>query len=225
MSEIIIAYNTADYVHRWERLSKATQQHGAYNYSKEIVNNIIPRVKTERPWVTINQPFYAKDHAIVFVHGNLHPDAYDWFRAYRDTVMVAGMPETAEVLKSRGHKQVIYLPLSIDVGYVQKFKRKKTRAVAYAGRPEKKKLGELPEGIDLLEGLERDALLAEMAKYKQVYAVGRTAIEARALGCEILPFDHRFPDPSVWRVVDNCEAAEILQRELDKIDGKTAPDK
>ena len=97
---------------------------------------------------------------------------------------------------------------------------RKTKQVAYAGRPEKKKLGELPAGIDLLEGLDRDDLLREMAKYKQIYAVGRCAIEAKALGCEILPFDRRFPDPSIWKVVDNCEAAEILQRELDRIDGQ-----
>ena len=219
MSNIVIAYNTPAYIDRWSKLSKANQQNGAYNYSKEIVENIIPRVQTERPWVTINQPFFCKDHAIVFVHGNLHPHAYDWFMGYRDTVMVASLPETAKTLRERGHKQVILVPLSIDREYVERFMvKRKTRQVAYAGRPEKKKLGTLPEGIDLLEGLERNELLTEMAKYRQIYAVGRCAIEAKALGCEILPFDRRFPDPSIWTVVDNCEAAEILQRELDRID-------
>jgi len=221
MGEILIAYDTPDYVHRWESLSDANKKNGAYNYSKEIVHNIIPRVKTNRPWVTLNQPFYCKERAIVFVHGNLHPDSYDWFGGYRDTIMVASLESTAETLRKRGHRQVIVVPLSIDTKYLGKFKvKRKTKQVAYAGRPEKKKLGELPEGIDLLEGLERDDLLREMAKYKQIYAVGRCAIEAKALGCEILPFDHRFPDPSIWKVVDNCEAAEILQRELDRIDGQ-----
>lgn len=219
MGKILIAYNTPEYVKRWERLSSANQKNGAYNYSKEIVNNIIPRVQTERPWVTINQPFFAADHAIVFVHGNLFPHSYDWFKGYRDTIMVASLETTAETLRQRGHKQVICVPLSIDTKYIEQFKvARKTKQVAYAGRPEKKKLGELPAGIDLLEGLDRDDLLREMAKYKQIYAVGRCAIEAKALGCEILPFDRRFPDPSIWKVVDNCEAAEIIQRELDKID-------
>ena len=221
MGRIIIDYRTPEYVHRWETLSKANRTNGAYNYSKEIVKNIIPRVQTERPWVTINQPFFMEDHAIVFVHGNLFPHTYDWFKGYRDVVMVASLEETAENLRKRGHKQVILVPLSIDRGYVEGFKiKEKTKQVAYAGRPEKKKLGELPEGIDCLEGLPREELLAEMAKYKQIYAVGRCALEAKALGCEILPFDRRFPDPSIWKVLDNCEAAEILQRELDRIDKK-----
>ena len=221
MSKILIGYNTPAYIERWKRLYNANQKNCAYNYSKEIVENIIPRVQTERPWVTINQPVFCAEHAIVFVHGNLFPHSYDWFKGYRDTIMVASLESTAENLRKRGHKQVIYLPLSIDTKYIEQFKvKKKTRQVAYAGRPEKKKLGDLPEGIDLLEGLERDELLKEMAKYRQIYAVGRCAIEAKALGCEILPFDHRFPDPSIWKVVDNCEAAEMLQRELDKIDKK-----
>ena len=220
MGRVIADYTTPEYVHRWESLSDANKQNGAYNYSKELVKNIIPRVKTERPWVTINLPWFCENHAIVFVHGNLYLWNYDWFKSYRDVIMVASQLATVEALKKRGFKQVIYLPLSIDLEYVEGFKTKrKTRQVAYAGRPEKKALGKLPEGIDLLEGLPRDDLLTEMAKYRQIYAVGRCAIEAKALGCEIMPFDQRFPDPSVWEVLDNCEAAEILQRELDKIDG------
>ena len=52
-----------------------------------------------------------------------------------------------------------------------------------------------------------------------MYAVGRSAIEAKCLGCRIKPYDKRFPDPRIWKVVDNKDAAKILQRELDKIDG------
>ena len=220
MGRIIIDYRTPEYIHRWETLTDANKQNGAYNYSKELVENIIPRVQTERPWVTINLPWFCEEHAIVFVHGNTKLWNYDWFKGYRDVVMVASQPTTVEELKRRRFRQVIYLPLSIDLGYVERFKvKRKTKQVAYAGRPEKKKLGTLPEGIDLLEGLPRDELLKAMAQYRQIYAVGRCALEAKALGCEILPFDRRFPDPSVWEVLDNCEAAEILQRELDKIDG------
>ena len=57
-----------------------------------------------------------------------------------------------------------------------------------------------------------------MAKYKRVYAVGWTAIEAKILGAEVLPYDSRFPDPRVWKVIDNSEAAVILQQKLDKIE-------
>ena len=61
-------------------------------------------------------------------------------------------------------------------------------------------------------------LLAAMARCESVYAVGRCAIEAKALGVKVLPYDERFPDPEVWQVLDNSEAAEILQRKLNRID-------
>ena len=58
-----------------------------------------------------------------------------------------------------------------------------------------------------------------MAEYEAIYAVGRCALEGLALGCNILPYDNRFPDPSVWKLLDNLEAAKILQEKLDEIDG------
>ena len=66
--------------------------------------------------------------------------------------------------------------------------------------------------------MKRPQLLAAMAEYKQIYAVGRTAIEARALGCTIKAYDERFPDPRRWKVVDNKDAAKMLQKQLDRID-------
>ena len=73
--------------------------------------------------------------------------------------------------------------------------------------------------VDHLEDMNRSKLLEAMAEYKRVYAVGRCAIEAKCLGCEILPFDPRYPDPDLWQVLDNRDAAKLLQKELDKIDG------
>ena len=72
----------------------------------------------------------------------------------------------------------------------------------------------------MIENLDRSILLRKMARYQEVYAVGRTAIESKVLGCEVLPYDERYPDPSVWRIVDNAEAAKMLQQILDDIDGK-----
>ena len=66
--------------------------------------------------------------------------------------------------------------------------------------------------------MDHDKLLKEMGKYKQVYAVGRTAIEAKILGCEVLPYDPRFPDPCVWRILDNKDAAKILQDFIDEVE-------
>lgn len=60
----------------------------------------------------------------------------------------------------------------------------------------------------------REQMLEEMAKYKSVYAVGRCAIEARVLGCDILYCDSRYPDPSIWKIYDNKDAAENLNAQL-----------
>ena len=100
------------------------------------------------------------------------------------------------------------------------YARPKTKKTAFVGRRAKRKNVELPEGIDYLEGMPRTKLLPAMAEYEEVYAVGRTAIEAKALGCKILPYDPRFPDPEIWKVLDNREAARILQEQLDIIDKK-----
>ena len=219
----IFDHTRIQYRNRWNIAGK-NKYNGAYYYSKEIVANIIPNVKTDRNWMTVNIPRMGADHSIAFVHNNLHPEIYDWLKMFNDVVLVCGVPETVGKMKERGFKNVIYLPLSIDVKYVEKFKRKqKTKKVAFAGRPGKHSNNydvDLPAGIDYLEGLPRDRMLQLMANYKQIFAVGRTAVEAKALGCEVLPYDARFPDPDIWEVIDNKEAAKILQKELDKIDKK-----
>lgn len=195
---------------------------GAFFYSKEIVKNIIPMVTTDRSWITINVPGVGCDHAIVFVHNNLHPEHYDWLRQYKDLVLVCGIPETVEKVQHLG--EAIYLPLSIDVEYVRQHIRPKKKKAAFVGRRAKRKGIKLPDGVDIIEGLPRTKLLPAMAEYEEVYAVGRTAIEAKALGCKVLPYDPRFPDPSRWCVLDNKEAASILQKKLDEIDVRTKHD-
>ena len=192
---------------------------GAYYYALEIERNIIPQIKTNRNWVLLNCRGYAYSHSVVFIHNNLNPQAYDWLKMYghRDLVLVCGIPETCEKVKHLG--RTIYIPLSIDVDQVAQYRTEKTKSAAFVGRAVKRKNIEFPEDVDYLESMERSQLLREMAKYKRVYAVGRCAIEARALGCEVMPYDPRFPDPSIWKVVDNSEAAELLQERLNEIDG------
>ena len=212
---IIIDHTHPQYIAKWRSMTGG-RYNGAYYYSLEIVNNIIPNVRTSRNWVTLNIPGRAVNHAIVFIHNNMHPQNYGWLGNYKDLVLVCGVPETCDKVKHLG--KAIYLPLSIDVAEVQKYKRAKDKEVCFAGRPAKRRAADLPPGIDILEGLPRDEMLAELARYNQVYAVGRTAIEARALGCEVLPYDPRYPDVSRWQVVDNLEAAALLQAQLDEID-------
>ena len=113
----------------------------------------------------------------------------------------------------------MYLPLSIDVEYVKRFAREKDRDTAFVGRPSKLREHRFNAWTDCITGKPRDELLKEVARYRKVYAVGRCAIEARALGCEILFYDQRFRDTSFWKVVDSRDAAFMLQTILDAHDG------
>lgn len=194
---------------------------GAYYYSCDIVKNIIPNVKTDRNWVTIMVNKECLDHSIYFLHNNLYTYKYNFIKNYDDVIVVAGTPETAHRCRNLG-KACIYLPLSIDVDYVKQFRvKRKTKDTCYAGRAFKIYSELVPKDADRVSNLNHDELLKQMAKYKKVYAVGRTAIEAKVLGCEVLPYDPRFPNPEVWQILDNKEAAKILQEELDKYDKRS----
>lgn len=213
------------YRHRWQ-YTGGNRYNGAFYYSQEIVKNIIPLIRTDRHWITVNipvdnhEPQFSRccaDHSIVFIHNNLHPENYEWLSKYDDLILVCGVPETMEKVEHLGSP--IYLPLSVDVKEVRSYKKRKTKDTAYAGRESKCKGIEFPPGVDFLHGIRREILLDRMAEYRRIYAVGRTAIEAKVLGCEILPYDERFPDPQIWKVLDNRDASKILQEALDKIDG------
>lgn len=196
----------------------AMRQNGAYYYSCEIVKNIIPNVKTDRNWVTIYVPSVAANHSVYFIHNNKNPAMYEYLSWYKDKILVCGIPETCEKVSRYG--RAIYLPLSVDVEYVKQFRTDEKKInVAFVGRRAKREGIIFPKGTVFIEGENRPDLLRMMAKCKKVFAVGRTAIEARILGCEVLPYDPRFPDPSIWQVLDNRDAAKILQAKIDEIDG------
>lgn len=211
---MIIDHNHLFYRRRWA-LAGDARYNGAYYYSQEIVNNIIPKIKTDRNWVTINVPGACTDHSIVFIHNNVDPSRYEWMKDFKDLVLVCGVPQTCDLVKHLG--TAVYLPLSIDIKSVQKFKTEKTKEVAFAGRSEKK-TKQIPKGTPCIEDINRYDFLSEMAKYKQIYGVGRVALEAKALDCEVLPYDERFPDPEIWVLRDNNEVVLILQQLLDEID-------
>lgn len=219
-NNMIISVDHEAYKHKRNRLSTGGKHNGAYYYAKEIEQNIIPNVQTDRNWILVNIPPHGANHSIVFIHNNLHPENYEWLKRYDDLVLVCGVEETCEKVAHLG--QTIYLPLSIDTEYVKQFvipKKEKTKERAYCGRP-KKRLGySFDNDVDIIEGLPRDEFLTKMADYKEVYAVGRTAIEAKLLKCRLLPYDNRYPKVSRWKVLDNKDAAEILQNKLNEIDG------
>ena len=213
------------YQDRWAYLGESGGRYnGAYYYSKEIVENIIPRVKTDRPWVTVNVPGHCFDHAIVFIHKNTHLEAYDWLRSYKDLVLVCSTPSTYNGMEPYG-EHIVFLPLSVDVDYVKQFAvPEKTEDNAYCGNlwafkiPDLK--GYLPKDTDIFTNMPREELLKKIAPYKNVYAIGRCAIEAKILGCNVKVCDQRYRDPSFWKIVDNKDAAKMLQEELNLIEGR-----
>ena len=219
---MIIDHNHPLYKAKWKLLGD-NRYNGAYYYSKEIVKNIIPNVKTDRNWVTIRLPEMTDhpDHAIVFIHNNRNPNYYSYLKEYKDCILVCGLPRTVENMRFYSDK-VIYLPLSIDVDSVIKYRvQKKTKEMAFAGRLikiSKAYHAPVPKECDILTGMTQSRLLKEMTKYKKIYATGRTAIQARCLNCEIGVHDPNFPDPDFWQVVDNKEAAKMLQNQLNRID-------
>ena len=71
-----------------------------------------------------------------------------------------------------------------------------------------------------MTNMSRDELLEQLSMYQDAYAIGRCAIEAKVLGCNVKVCDSRYPDPDMWKILDNKKAAKMLQKALDKIDGK-----
>lgn len=223
----VFSHESERYKRSMRKLSHG-KNNGAYYYSCEIVKNIIPNVKTNRSWVTINCR-ECENGAIVFIHSNVELEAnYGWLRDFKDILCVCSTKSTCEEIERLGIGKAIYLPLSVDVEYVSQFKRPKTKEACYVGnmwswkRPDLVKY--VPMGTRYLTEMSRVELLENLAMYKVAYAIGRCAIEAKILGCEVRTCDHRYPDPDMWQILDNKEAAKLLQKELDKIDGKNGKD-
>ena len=201
------------------RLLGKNRYNGAYFYSVEIGKYFIPTIETDRNWITIRAGEEGIGHSIVFVHDICkYMEKYAYLRKYDDVVYVACLPEIADALSEYG--KTILLPLSVDTEYVSKFRCEKDRDVAFVGRTEWRREVEFPGGTDFIEMLPRDELLSEMARYRRVYAESRTAIEARVLGCEVIPYHPNFRDRDLWHVLDSRDAARMLQEELDRIDGR-----
>lgn len=217
---IIIDHNHPTIVKVRNSASFRPHKHnGAYYYSVEIGKYFIPTIETDRNWVTINVKKEAPEHVIVFAHNNIH---LEWYEKYKDkdAIFVCGMPETAERLTMYG--KTIYLPLSVDVKEVEQYRTNKTKDTCFVGRLEKLN-NMVPRNIPYLEGMSRDQLLKELAKYQKAYAVDRCAIEAKILGCEILEYGYNYGvphHPDFWKIIDSRDAAKMLQVELDKIDGR-----
>ena len=227
----IIDHNHRYFKQKWLKLKNGDQYNGAYYYSQEIVDNIIPNVHTEKPWnwMTVTVAPIAKDRTVFFVHDNTGKlwKNFECLKSRKQFVFVCSWEGTVNRLKKRGFKNVIYLPLSVDVEYVKQFRiPEKTKEAAFCGRRAALRRDiqykRIPPGVDYICGLPREKFLQKMAQYKTVYAVGRCAIEAKILGCEVGVYDSRRPDPNYWKILDNRVAAKMLERKLNELDEKWA---
>lgn len=194
---------------------------GAYWYSKELLENIVPKIKTDRNWVLINVDNQCKNHSIVFIHNNAHPESYYWLKDYEDLILICSQIKTLEIMISMFPQfHVVYIPLSIDTNYVSKFKvKRKTKEVAYFGR-EVKCPDEIKNNpnIDKIFGKDREKILKEVAKYKKVYAIGRCALEAKCLNCKVISHKGEYINTK-FDLLDNKEVIPLIQRICDEIDG------
>ena len=112
---------------------------GAFYYSKELVENIIPKIKTKRNWVTVNIPSNCYDNTIVFIHNNKNPERYWWLEQFKNLIIVCSNYKTLRFMCELFPQfHCIYIPLSIDREYVERFKvKRKTKNTAFYGRLEK----------------------------------------------------------------------------------------
>ena len=193
---------------------------GAFWYSKELLENIVPKIKTKRGWCLINVENQCQDDMIVFIHNNAHPENYEWLKDYKNLILVCSQPKTLNAMIEMFPKfHCIYIPLSIDTTYVKQFKAKrKTKGTAFFGRLAKCPQSLLSDdGIDKLGDLPREDLLRTVAKYKKVYAIGRCALEAKCLGCQVISHEGEYEGVD-FQLLDNKDIIPELQRLLNEID-------
>ena len=214
---MIIDHTHPEYVKRRNKQGFG-KYNGAYYYSKDICKYIIPNVKTNRNWVTVRmEDLPIPDHSIVFIHNNRNPNYYEYLKQYNDLILVCSIEDTAEKVGFFG-KSIVF-PLSVNVASVKKYyKENKTKDMAFAGRRLKMN-NRIPEKADILTDMPQNKLIQAMSDYRTIFAVGRTAIQAKILGCEIGVYDSKYEDPSIWKIIDCSDAVKILQQKLDEIDG------
>ena len=219
MEQMIFDYHDPGIKAMWEA-SGDQRWSGAYYYDEEIIKYFIPTVKTDRHWILYNNPGCGWPHSIVFIHNNLYVWAYQWLKDLPDILLICGVPATLEWASEIA--DCAYLPISVDTQYVEQFKvDKKTKDTCYFGRKSKlEALGIDVGDVDFICGIPREEALPLLAQYENCYCVGRSAIEAKILGVNVLPYDPRYPDVDLWQIYDSRDAAKELQDILDEFEGR-----
>lgn len=209
----VIGTEASRYI-RWTERCREDRYNGAYYYAVEIEDIILPALNLGRGTIitagaNLQMPKRVLDRTVVVCHNNQDPETQYWRLFGKDILWICSKLSTVDKMTDIGEKAV-YIPLSIDTRYVEKFKTKKTKDVAFVGNKWKFKHGylkSLPSSVDQLSNMPREELLAEMAKYRKVIAEGRCLMEAQVLGCEVEIPDYK--DDSI---------GAIFREPLDTID-------
>lgn len=213
----------SDRYQAWRSRQGMARNNGAYWYAKEIEDIILPELKHLNLWInTVGANLYnaseVPNGAVIVCHDNVNT-----IRTYRglfklDVLWICSKQSVVDMFTGHGEKAV-YIPLSIDTEYVKQFKRKRrTKDTAFVGNAwsyKQKYLSSLPDNIDQLYGMEREDLLREMAKYRNVIAEGRCLIEAKVLGAKTELPTHGYGDTIDREVIDSREAIPMWREVLE----------
>lgn len=211
---------------QWRDKQTHGKENGAYYYSKEIEENILPELGFDLSgmfFITAGAVLYSAreipDGTIVICHDNRSTKRSYGKLFGKNVIWVCSKHATVETLKGYGERAV-YVPLSIDTEYVKQFKRKKTKDTAYVGNAwafKREYLNSLPVDIEQLSDMPRVELLKEMAKYKRVIGEGRCLMEAQILGCktEVPKYDGH--ESLYVEALDNREAIKYWREALEPI--------
>ena len=176
---------------KYKSSSTSSKKNGAYWYGLEIETNILPKIDANVIVYVNGASLYeareVPDGSVVVTHDNANTE-----RTYRklfkkNVLFICSKQSTADKLAKIGEKAA-YIPLSIDMAYVAKYKRaKKTKDTAFVGNAwsfKRDYLASLPKTIKQLSDMPREELLTEMSKYKNIIAEGRCMMEAQILGAK-----------------------------------------
>jgi len=220
MGAIFIDTHDPNYLLKFGQLDKNSKFNGAYYYTKTFEEDIVPYVKTDRPWNLIGfKTCGGVDNMITIIHNNIEPSKdYIFLHKYQNVVSISNVKKTAEVMLQYGYS--IYLPPCVNVKKVRAFGKgiKKDQVACFVGNPWPVYRDEIdkyvPAWVHRFGAMPREELLPIVAHYKEAYAIAVTAVECRALGCEIMKRSDRY-DPEDFPLFDVGDAVKCIEHALD----------
>jgi len=221
--KVIISTKSPEYIKARNAL-KSGKFNGAYYYAREIEEIMLPLLKTDRNVFTIHVPNIGIDNALIWAHSNIQLESvYNHWHKYKDLVFIVSQKQTYDKLICLfPNDKIIYLPLSIDFSYLDKFKYMGQRkGSVYFGNvwAERHSIFEkIPKSVNRLHDVPRKRGLEIIARAETVYACGRCYLESLYLNPK--GTIHVKPDYATDDLVliDTHEAVKLLQKELDKIE-------